>query len=134
MPRRPSATLTDAELRLMNVLWSKQRATVGEVAQALRGAPRLAYNTVLTTLRILEQKGCVAHEKEGRAFVYVPVLGQRDARRQAIRHLIGRFFDNSPRLLLLNALSEADVDPDTVQRLKSLLAEEPDELKDPSQD
>jgi predicted transcriptional regulator len=134
VPRRPSATLTDAELRLMNVLWSKQRATVGEVAQALRGAPRLAYNTVLTTLRILEQKGCVAHEKEGRAFVYVPVLGQRDARRQAIRHLIGRFFDNSPKLLLLNALSEADVDPETVRHLKSLLAEEPVEPKDESQE
>ena len=125
MPRRPSATLTDAELRLMNVLWTKGRATVGEVAEALRGAPRLAYNTVLTTLRILEQKGYVAHDKEGRAFVYVPLLDQRDARRQAIRHLLGRFFDNSPQALLLNVLSEADVDPRTVQQLKALLATEP---------
>ena len=133
MPRRPSATLTDAELRLMNVLWTKGRATVGEVAQALRGAPRLAYNTVLTTLRILEQKGYVAHDKEGRAFVYVPLIGQRDARRQAVRHLLGRFFDNSPKALLLNVLSEADVDPRTVRRLKSLLANERDE-QDEGQD
>jgi predicted transcriptional regulator len=108
----------------MNVLWTKGRATVGEVAEALRGAPRLAYNTVLTTLRILEQKGYVAHDKEGRAFVYVPLLDQRDARRQAIRHLLGRFFDNSPKALLLNVLSEADVDPRTVQQLKALLATE----------
>lgn len=111
----------------MNVLWTRGRATVGEVAQALRDAPRLAYNTVLTTLRILEQKGYVAHEKEGRAFVYVPLLDQRDARRQAVRHLLGRFFDNSPKLLLLNVLSEADVDPQTVRRLKSLLASEESE-------
>ena len=117
----------------MNVLWTKGRATVGEVAEALRGAPRLAYNTVLTTLRILEQKGYVAHDKEGRAFVYVPVIGQRDARRQAIRHLLGRLFDNSPKLLLLNVLSETDVDPRTVQRLKSLLAHERD-AQDESQD
>jgi predicted transcriptional regulator len=117
----------------MNVLWTKERATVGEVAQALRGAPRLAYNTVLTTLRILEQKGYVAHDKEGRAFVYIPLIGQRDARRQAIRHLLGRFFDNSPKLLLLNVLSEADVDPRTVRRLKSLLAHERDE-QDEGQD
>jgi predicted transcriptional regulator len=117
----------------MNVLWTKGRATVGEVAQALRGAPRLAYNTVLTTLRILEQKGYVAHDKEGRAFVYVPVIGQRDARSQAVRHLLGRFFDNSPKLLLLNMLNEADVDPQTVRQLKSLLAHERDE-QDESQD
>jgi predicted transcriptional regulator len=126
VPRRPSATLTDAELRLMNVLWTKGRATVGEVAETLRGAPRLAYNTVLTTLRILEQKGYVAHEKEGRAFVYLPLLDQRDARRQAVRHLLGRFFNDSPQLLLLNVLSETDVDPQTVQQLKSLLAQEGD--------
>jgi predicted transcriptional regulator len=117
----------------MNVLWTKGRSTVGEVAEALRGAPRLAYNTVLTTLRILEQKGYVAHDKEGRAFVYVPLLDQRDARRQAVRHLLGRFFDNSPNLLLLNVLSEADVDPQTVRRLKSLLAHERDE-QDEGQD
>jgi BlaI family transcriptional regulator, penicillinase repressor len=86
----------------------------------------LAYNTVLTTLRILEQKGYVAHSKEGRAFIYKPLLDQRDARRQAVRHLLGRFFDNSPQLLLLNVLSEADVDPQTVRQLKSLLASEGD--------
>jgi len=66
--RKKSRTLTEAELRLMEVLWEKGRATVGDVTNSL-GSPPIAYNTVLTTMRILEQKGFVRHEEEGRAFV-----------------------------------------------------------------
>src|SRR2546427_7849822 len=72
--RKRSSTLTDAELRLMNVLWERGKATVGEVAESLpRGLP-LAYSTVLTTMRILEHKGYVRHSKDGRAFVYEPLV------------------------------------------------------------
>lgn len=136
MPRRPSVTLTDAELRLMQVLWDRERATVGDVVQALENTARLAYNTVLTTLRILEQKGYVTHAKEGRAFVYSPLVKRHEARRQAVRHMLGRLFENSPKLLLLNILNETDVDPRLAARLTDLLhaegeAEEADAGKDP---
>ena len=68
MAQKKSLNLTEAELRLMDVVWDKDAVTVGEVAAALSGEPLLAYNTILTTLRILEQKGYVRHTNspEGR--------------------------------------------------------------------
>jgi predicted transcriptional regulator len=108
----------------MQVLWERERATVGDVVQALEDTARLAYNTVLTTLRILEQKGYVTHDKEGRAFVYSPLVKRHEARRQAVRHLLGRLFEDSPKLLLLNVLNETDVEPGLVARLKHLIEDE----------
>ena len=85
MPPRKSQTLTEAELRLMNVLWQKGSATVQQVLDALSTKPALAYNSVLTTIRILENKGYVKHVKDGRAHVYMPLVGRREATRFEIR-------------------------------------------------
>lgn len=123
MPRKRSPTLTEAELRLMNILWEKGRATVGEVARALPRRLALAYNTVLTTLRILEQKGYIRHEKQGRAFVYQPVLNRGQARRRAIRYLVSRFFNDSPELLVLNILEHQKLDSGELKRLKKMIEE-----------
>src|SRR5688572_28651198 len=98
MARRRSPSLTDGEARLMAVLWDRKHATVADVVAALR--PRATYSTVQTMLRILEVKGYVAHEKEGRAFVYHPIVDQKQARRRALSHLITRLFNNSPSLLV----------------------------------
>ena len=117
MARSKSPTLTEAELRLMNVLWDKRSATVGEVTEALGGN----YSTVLTTLRILEQKGHVRHSKEGRAFVYHPVIGRREASRSAVRYVVSRFFRNSPELLVLNLLEDEEIDPKEMRRLRKLI-------------
>jgi predicted transcriptional regulator len=121
--RRRSPTLTDGELPLMRVLWRRERATVADVVEALTERPRPAYNTVLTMLRILEEKGYVSHEKDGRAFVYQPRIGEQDARRNALGHLLGRLFDDSPSLLLLNLLEHQPVDADEIARLKRLIEE-----------
>lgn len=121
MPRHRAATLTDAELRLMQVLWVKRLATVAEVADALRGKPVLAYNTVLTIMRILERKGFVVHEKAGRAFVYRPLIDQTHARQSALRHLARRLFDNSASLLILNLLRDETLDPRELKRLKKMI-------------
>ena len=101
MARPPSPGLTDAELRVMRVLWERKRATVGEVVERLAGPHTPAYNTVLTTLGILERKGYVTHEKVGRAFAYLPVVDQSEARYSALSQVLNRFFDDSPRLLVL---------------------------------
>ena len=116
MSRKQSPTLTDGELRLMDVLWRQGRATVAQIVEAL-SRERLAYNTVLTLMRILEQKGYVRHEKEGRAFVYVPVVDRTRARSRAVQHLLRRFFDGSPELLMVNMLEHDQVDVSELERL-----------------
>ncbi len=121
MARRKSATLTDGELELMRVLWERSRASVSEVMQALPGDPLPAYNSVLTRLRILEQKGYAGHEKTGRAFVYYPLIDQRQAREHAVSRLVSQLFDGSPSQLVLNLLEQSQVDPAEVRRLKAML-------------
>ena len=100
----------------MNVLWQRGSATVHQVLEALP-QPALAYNSVLTTIRILEKKGYVKHAKDGRAHVYIPQVGQKDATRFEIRHLVSRFFKNSHELLVLNILEDDSIGAEDLQRL-----------------
>src|SRR5215469_10363774 len=90
VPPRQSPTLTEAELRIMNVLWPLGSGTVQQVLEALPDKPELAYNSVLTTIRILEKKGYVKHVKDGRAHVYAPAIARHEATRSEIRHLVSR--------------------------------------------
>lgn len=123
MPRPKSPTLTDGELRLMRVLWAKGQATVGEVVDALKTRPKPAYNSVLTLLRIMEKKGYVSHRKDGRAFTFVPTVDRADASRSALRTLVDRFFEGSPRLLMLNLLEDGQLSPEALQQLKRRIEE-----------
>ena len=107
----------------MHVLWDRGRATVGEVVDGIPGQEKPAYNTVLTILRILERKGYVTHEKDGRAHVYAPLIDRSQARRGALSHLLTRFFDDSPELLVLNLLEDNRVDGDDLRRVRELLEE-----------
>lgn len=121
MSRKRSATLTDHELRLMEVLWNNGTATVADVTAGV-GSPPLAYNTVLTTLRTLEQKGYVDHREEGRAFVYRPLIARTQAADSAVRQLLQRFFGNSPGKLAVTLLDEARLSDDDLGRIQKALA------------
>ena len=123
MPPRQSPTLTEAELRIMDVLWPKGSATVQQVLDALPGKPELAYNSVLTTIRILEKKGYVKHVKDGRAHVYAPVIERKDATRSEISHLVSRFFRDSHEDLVLNILEDQGFNEKELRRLREILAE-----------
>jgi predicted transcriptional regulator len=123
MPRPKSSTMTDGELRLMRVLWERGQATVGEVVEALKNSPTPAYNTVLTLLRIMEKKGYVSHTKDGRAFIFQPSVDRADASRSALQTLVNRFFDGSPRLLMLNLLEDPQLSPDALKQLKERIEE-----------
>ena len=124
MARKKSQTLTEAELPIMEVLWDKGVATVGDVAEGLSKDRAVAYNTVLTLMRILERKGYVQHTKDGRAFVYQPVVGRGEASRTAVRQLLTRFFNDSPELLVLNLLHDETIDEQEIGRLRGLIGKE----------
>lgn len=121
MPPKKSPTLTEAELRLMKVLWARGESTVNDIAAALPQKNALAYNSVLTTIRILEQKGYVQHRKEGRAFYYVPLVAEAEAGNSEVRLVLSRFFGNSREKLMLSLLGEGDVTPEELQRLKDAI-------------
>jgi predicted transcriptional regulator len=106
------------------VLWQRRSATVGDVAEALAKDKPVAYNTVLTLMRILERKGYVRHTKDGRAFVYQPVVERGEASRSELRHLISRFFNDSPELLMLNLLREERIDEQELERLRGLIGKD----------
>lgn len=125
MPPTKSATLTEAELRLMDVLWQDGPSTVQQVLEALPKKSQLAYNSVLTTIRILEKKGYVRHVKDGRAHVYRPLIERSEASRSEIRHLAHRFFSNSHEMLVLNILQDRGVDAEELDRLRQLLEQAP---------
>ncbi len=121
MARNRSAILTEAELRIMNVLWDKGSATIHEVLQSLPDNPPLAYNTVLTIVRILEKKGYVKHEKDRRAHIYTASVDRKDATRSEVSRLVSRFFGNSHELLVMNILEEQSIDADELDRVRQLL-------------
>ncbi len=122
MARGKTPNLTEGELRLMNVVWKKGMATVGDVVEALPADPPLAYSTVLTTLRILETKGYLQHTKKGRAFVYEPVVARDEASRNAVLHLVNRFFGGSREQLVINLLEEETIDRNELRRIKKMIA------------
>ena len=124
MAGKKSLGLTEAELRLMQVLWSKGSAAVSDVVESLTKNAPLAYSTVLTTLRILETKGYVTHIKDGRAFIYSPVVGEEEARESAIAHLVRRFFDGSPELLVLKLIEREKIGPRELKRLRKRIEED----------
>jgi predicted transcriptional regulator len=120
MARSRSKTLTEAELRLMEVLWVRGTATVADVMSSLPPPP-IAYNSVLTTMRILEQKGFVAHEEAGRAFVYHPLVARDAAAQTAVGHLVSRFFENSSGSLALRLIESERPSDDELSRLRTLI-------------
>jgi len=120
MSRKKSLILTDHELRLMEILWSRDRATVADVVNSLQPPP-LAYSTVLTTLRTLEQKGYIAHEEDGRAYVYHALVARGTAAKSAMQHLLDRFFGSSAGDLAVALLDEAPLSYADVSKIESIL-------------
>lgn len=128
MPPKKSNTLTEAELRLMKILWERGESAVNDVVAAMPEGEALAYNSVLTTIRILEQKGYVEHRQEGRAFIYRPIVAEHEASRSEVRHVLSRFFGNSRERLLLTLLGDDEISHEELERLRAAIREAaPDE-------
>lgn len=107
--------------------------TVQQVLDSITEKPLLAYNSVLTTIRVLERKGYLKHLKDGRAHVYTPVVGQQEATRSEIRHLVSRFFKNSEEQLVLNLLEDQGLEAEEIGRLRQMLTQKDVIQKDSTQ-
>src|SRR5215216_3434984 len=112
---------TDRELDVMNVLWERGSATVAEVRAAL--ADELAYTTVLTVLRTLEDKGYVSHEEEGKAHRYAPLVERQAAGTSALRRMVDKLFRGSPEMLLTHLVSDRRLGEDELRRMRRMLDE-----------
>ncbi len=115
----PVTTLTAREMDVMSVLWDLGSATVAEVSDQLDDD--LAYTTVLTVLRILESKGLVGHEREGRAHRYHPLLERREAGRSVLDRLREKVYSGSTEMLVANLVSDERLSAQTIRRLRKLL-------------
>lgn len=122
MPRQKAPNLTEVEQRLMEVLWSTGSGTVAEVLGAVKSPKAPAFNTVQTTLRILEQKGYVRHTEEGRAFRYYPKIDRTEASRSAMRTVVRRFFDGSAGALAMNLIQNEPLSDEEIAHLRKMLA------------
>jgi BlaI family transcriptional regulator, penicillinase repressor len=114
-------SFTERESDIMAVLWEHGPSTVAEVRERLRDD--LAYNTVLTMLRILEEKGYAGHRAEGRAFRFHALVGREAAAESAVRGLARRLFGGSPSLLLTELVRQRDLPEDELRRLRDLIDE-----------
>ena len=116
MARKKTPTLTNAEHRIMEVIWAKGSATVAEVVEALDGKD--AYTTILTLMRILKDKGYLSSRSEGRAFVFMPKVDRDTAARKAVHQLLAKFFAGSPGELVLSFLREEELTPKDLEKIK----------------
>ena len=124
-------SFTDRELDVMAVLWERGPSTVAEVRDALEDT--LAYTTVLTVLRTLEDKGSVGHEEMGRAYRYHALVAREAAGRSALRRMLGKLFAGSPEMLLTQLVDEREMAPDELARLRALLDARIQETKEGDQ-
>jgi predicted transcriptional regulator len=122
MARKKATTLTNAEHRIMEVLWARGSATVAEVVEALDG--RDAYTTILTLMRILKAKGYLSTRKEGRAHVFTPRVAREAAARKAVHQLLSKFFSGSPSELVLSFLREEELTPEELDILKQKITDD----------
>jgi len=116
MPRKKTLTLTNAEHRIMEVIWAKGSATVADVVEALNGKD--AYTTILTLMTILKGKGYLSSRKEGRAFVFVPRVDRDTVARKAVHQLLSKFFAGSASELVLSFLREEELTPQELDAIK----------------
>lgn len=114
-------SFTDRELDVMGVLWDSGGATVAEVRERLHDD--LAYTTVLTVLRTLEEKGHVGHTEEGKAHRYHPLVERQAAGTSALKRMLRKLFKNSPELLLTQLVSDCDLSNGELRRMKQMLDE-----------
>jgi BlaI family penicillinase repressor len=115
-------TLGDLQHAIMSILWQRGEATSAEVHEALHDSRGLAFTTIATMLRKMEEKGVVAHRTNGRQFVYRATVSEDQVRRSMVGELVGRLFGGDPRALVAHLVSENEIDADELDELRRRLS------------
>jgi BlaI family penicillinase repressor len=126
MVRKPNTGLTEGEERIMSVLWDRKEASVRDVTDALSVEKPATYNTVLTMMKILHDKGVIAYRQEGRAFIYHATLSQEKARSNALKRIIGALFNGSPEALAAHLVKESELDSEALDAIRKELDQDAD--------
>jgi predicted transcriptional regulator len=121
--RRPAATLTEQELEIMKIVWQREQSTVRDVYEALLERRKVAYTTVMTMMKILEQKGYLKKKQDDRAYVYRPAQPQQQVIRGMVRDFLGRVFNGSAEPLLVHLVEDRKLSREDLAELARLLEE-----------
>lgn len=123
MPRPIQPGLTENELSVMKVLWTSNPLTVSEIIEQLKRRPKPAYTSILTLVQVMEKKGYIAHEKQGKAFSYYPKLQKQNFMKGELSRISERLFGNNPLSLVMNLIQTEQLSKDDIEQLKKLLEE-----------
>ena len=123
MPRHKEKTLTDLELAIMEIVWQKGQATVRDVYEAIQPIRPLAYNTILTVLTKLREKGIVSSQPRGKAYLYTPLVSETEAAKRSVTRIMEQFFAGSARSLAAHLIKTQSMEPDELEELKRLVDE-----------
>ena len=121
--RKKPILLNRLELQIMKIIWKKGQATAREVKNELDKVRPLAYTTVATMLKYLEQKGFLTHEVSGKTHVYKPLVGQEEVSQGMLLDLIDRLFDGSAELLMTTLAKTKELTPEQLQELRERIAQ-----------
>lgn len=121
MKKDPAKLLTETELELMSILWRLGEGSVADVIRQLPNDRDLAYTSVSTILRILEQKHVLKARKEGRGHVYIPLVKKMEYEARAVKHVVDRVFDGTPVALVRQLLDSGSLNQSELKELKALI-------------
>ncbi len=114
---------TEAEMRLLQILWDREEATVDDVVNAHPAKERPNYKTTQSLLRIMEQKGFIAHEARGRVFVFRPLVSRKTIDQLSVQALVSRNFRGSAAGLLINLLEASSIKKKELDELEAYIRE-----------
>jgi len=121
LARKTSKVLTDGELKIMDVIWDLEEASVRDVTEVLNKSQSAAYKTVQTMLRVLESKGYVEHFVSGKTYIYKALVERKKARNAAINQLLSNFFQGSRQSLVVNLLEDEALDASELAQIKDFI-------------
>ena len=124
MPKQTGPSLTAVELELMNILWSLKSASVREVLAELPKSRQMAYTSASTIIRILEQKGYVKAEKQGKTHFYSPILTKKEYSKTTLKQVVTNLFDGEPTQLIRQLINNEKLDKDEIAEIKKIIKEQ----------